>query len=115
MLGGKLLNPSAYLADVELHGKDVTLTVAGITREEVFMEGNKKDTKPILSFEKTPKKFILNRTNEKAMVKLYGVNAEDWIGKRVTLYPTTCKVKGEVTGCIRVRVAPAATTQEGAE
>jgi hypothetical protein len=37
----------------------------------------------------------LNATNTKTLVRAYGPNSEDWIGKEVELAPGTVKFNGE--------------------
>lgn len=50
----------------------------------------------------------LNKTNWKAIAKLYGDNTDAWIGKRITVFPTEVEFGGETTMGIRVRLtAPA--------
>lgn len=102
-LEGKLLHPNDYLAAVEFQGRDVTLTIAGVKREDLKMAGGKQDTKPVLTFKETSKKLILNKTNASSIVEMYGSVAEDWIGKRVTFYPTRTACGRDMTDCIRVR------------
>lgn len=102
--GGKLVNPSDYLASIELSG-DLTLTISGVGHEKLWREGIKEpETKFVLSFKETPKRFILSaRTNEDTICRLHGNQAEEWIGKQVTLFPTTCRVGRETEPCIRIR------------
>jgi hypothetical protein len=53
-----------------------------------------------------PLPLLLNKTNAKAVAQLYGKRPADWVGKWVTLYPTTTEVGGETRDCIRVRNQP---------
>lgn len=107
----RLLYPSEYLCAADLHGKDVTLTVAGLQREELPLEGtSKKEGKWIVSFAEMAsrptdkqKRMVINKTNLKTIAKVYGPEVNDWSGKRITLFATTCKLKGEVVECIRIR------------
>lgn len=106
-LGGEAMFPNEWLSAVDLKGKDVTLTVHSIKVEEM---PHGDEVRPVLRFaelEQRPKdkrkRLGLNKTNATAIASLYGREAMDWIGKRVTLYPTTCSAFGEVVDCIRVR------------
>ena len=102
-LGGKLMFPSDYLAAVEFVGRDVTLTVASVKREELQIRGGKKEPKPVLSFSETKKKLVCNKTNADSIASMYGTKAEEWVGKRVTFYPTKTQCGRETVDCIRVR------------
>ena len=103
LLGGKLLFPTDYLSAVEFQGKDVTLEIAGVKREELKTQDGGSETKPILTFTSTKKKLVLNVTNASTIAELHGVEAESWVGKSVTFYPTTTSCFGDRVDCIRVR------------
>ncbi len=45
----------------------------------------------------------LNPTNRKSIQKLYGNKPKDWVGKLITLFPTTCDSPNGTTDCIRIR------------
>jgi len=107
-----LLFPTEYLIAADLKGADVTLTISRVVIETV-MTSKGKEIKPMLHFAemesrppKSRKRLILNRTNAKAIAKLYGKETDDWQGKRITVYPTTCDAFGESdVDCVRVRKA----------
>lgn len=102
----KLLHPRKYICAADLDGKDVKLTIKSIDHEELVMEGGKKDVEPVITFEKAKKKMVLNRTNARRIAEYYGDDVDQWVGKEITLYPTTTKAKGGgTTDCIRVREA----------
>lgn len=119
----RLLYPSEFLAAVDLHGKDATLTIRRVITED--LKTNKgSEKKPVVYFEETKaraeksgakeKRLVLNKTNALVIAKIYGYEADDWRGKRITLYPTTCDAFGEQKDCIRVRPTappPAPTTE----
>lgn len=98
----KLLYPSKYLAACDLTGKDVKVTVESIKVEEVKTEEG-AEKKVIIRFTGKQKAMILNKTNAKTIAKRYGNDTDDWIGKAVTLYPTTCQAFGEEMECLRIR------------
>lgn len=50
-----------------------------------------------------PLPLELNPTNRKVISGLYGLNPKAWIGRTITLYPTTCDSPQGVTDCLRVR------------
>jgi hypothetical protein len=103
MLDGKLMYPSEYVAAVEFGGKDVALTISGVELSELRMVDNTVTKKPVLHFSETPKKLVLNKTNANQIAELHGSEARKWVGKRITLFPTTCLAFGKTTDCIRVR------------
>lgn len=103
LLGEKLMHPNDYVAAIEFKGKDVTLTIKGVSQETLTMQGGVKDTKPVLTFVETKKKFICNKTNASSIAAMYGKQALDWVGKRITLYPTKTTVGKKMEDCIRVR------------
>lgn len=111
-LGGKLLFQSDYVAAVEFKGRDVALTIAGVKIEELKMAGGKKDRKPTLSFRETKKRLILNKTNAATIANIYGTKAEDWVGKRITLFPTITSCGAEMVDCVRIRPGPSARKPE---
>lgn len=103
-----------FLYAFDLGGKDVTLTIEKVVRGELTGTGGKKSKKPIVYFkEGTEKKGLgLCITNARTIAQLYGsFEAEKWIGKWITLYPTTTTFGSATVDCIRIRpVAPKAVT-----
>ncbi len=97
----KLVNPDyigAYCIE-----KDTTVKIIAVNREIVKGEGGKKEECTVAKLEGM-KPFILNRTNAKTITRIYNTPyIEDWVGKSITIYPTTTKVAGEVVECLRVR------------
>ncbi len=93
--------PSSFLKAEDLQGKKVRLTVAGVAMEKLG-----DDTKPVMSFKGTDKKFVLNRTNASMMCELFGDESGDWIGKPIMLYPTKTNYQGKMVPCLRVDKAP---------
>lgn len=116
--------PSKYVAAADLNGKTVTLTIKSVTMEEMVTHENKKVVKPVVWFEKATKGFVMNQTNAKIIVALYGDETDGWAGKRIAIYPTRVKAFGQMQDCIRVReeipaqpkpTAQAPQTEERAE
>lgn len=82
---------------------DVTDEIVKVTQGQV---GSKKARKPIIFLRNAPhgKGLAANSTNCKTIAKLIGSNDPgEWVGKRITLYPTTTEMAGETVDCIRVR------------
>ena len=102
---------STWLASEDiLDAGDVTVKIEGVFRHKdaVFDDG-RHETVFAVKFAGKVKQLVLNNTNRKRLVKLFGTTkVADWIGKEVTLYvdrnvrPLGGK-KGEVVNGIRVR------------
>lgn len=108
-----LLFPSKYLAADDLRGRDVTVVIERIEPRHELQRTTGKDWKPVAFLRGKEKAWVLNKTNAKAIAKLYGKEVLGWIGKAVTIYPTVTQVKGEDCDCIRVRPrVPAAPRDE---
>jgi hypothetical protein len=106
-IDGKPMFSSEWLIAEDLVGKDVSLTVSRITVEDRPTDSG-PEPMPTIYFEElerkgSKKRLGLNRTNARAIGKLHGAEAMAWVGKRITLYPTTCEAFGETVTCIRVR------------
>ena len=87
----------------DLDGKDVTLTIERVAVGELVGTSGKKAKKPVVYFRGTPKGLALCVTNGKTIATLYGNKTEEWIGKRITIYPTKTTFGGAEVECIRVR------------
>jgi hypothetical protein len=95
------LYPGRFIKASDLKGKNVTLTIASVDLEE--LEGDKgKQIKGVVGFEKTEKQLALNKTNGICLKEMFGKKVQGWVGKRVTLMPSTWN--GD--DCIRVYGSP---------
>lgn len=85
--------------------KDVVLTIKGHMADGVFNPStNKTKEQDQLLFEETPKKLILNKTNLKTCVGLFGGSeTNDWIGRRIAVYSEWLKVGGRQVLGVRIR------------
>lgn len=103
---GEVMFPSEYLCaeDLLAAGRDVTLTIRNIEKTKVRMKDGGDEEKWVVHFEKTSKKLILNRkSHPDAIAAMYGTKAEDWLGKRITLYPARVMAFGEMVDAVRIR------------
>lgn len=95
------LYPGRFLKAADLKGKKVTLKISGVRLEELI--GDKgPQIKGLISFERTDKQLALNKTNGICLKDMFGKKVQEWIGKRVTLFPTT----HNEDDCIRVWGSP---------
>ena len=101
----RLLYPSEFLNAPDLADKEIVVTIEKIEVEEVRGGDGKKQKKPVLYMKGAKKRFPLPKTCAKVIAAKYGNNTEQWIGKKVTLFPTTCDAFGiHDVECIRVKV-----------
>lgn len=95
------LYPGRFLKAGELKGKNVTLRIASVDLEKLV--GDKgEQIKGVLTFEKTDKHLALNKTNGICLKEMFGKKVQEWVGKRVTLFPS--QWNGE--DCIRIFGSP---------
>lgn len=94
-----------YLYAFDLQGRDVTVTVKEVRAAKVKDTEGKEQKKPIVFFKEShdDRGLVLCKTNGKTIAALYGNLTETWIGKRITLFPTTTAAFGQTVECIRVR------------
>ena len=91
--------PSKWLKAAHLNNKEHTATIESISKHEV---GDSK--KNVVFFVGKSKGFPLNVTNGDMLESLYGEEMNNWLGKSITLYPTTTRNnQGDVVACIRFK------------
>lgn len=99
-----MYDQSDLLFAFDLHGRDVTVTIERVYSGELVGEKGRKTRKPFLQFARTKKRLALNRTNGKTIAGMYGTDTDKWVGKSITLFPTTTKdASGETVECIRIK------------
>ena len=101
----KYYNPD-YLGAYSIeNGNDIIATIDTVARENVKGEGGREEECTVVYFkEKHIKKMIFNRTNCKTVTKIYDTPyVEEWSGKKIQIFKTETKVKGEKTECLRIR------------
>lgn len=102
---------SSCLRVWHLAGKERTFKIARVTRlTSELVNGGKREVKKQPKLElidskgnAVPLPLLLNKTNAKAIARLYGNNPSAWVGKLITLFPSQTSVGGEDVDCIRVR------------
>lgn len=95
------LFPGRFLKAADLKGKPVTLKIASVRIEELI--GDKgPQIKGVISFERTDKQWCLNKTNGICLKDMFGKKVQQWVGRRVTLFPS--QWDGE--DCLRVYGSP---------
>lgn len=93
-----------YIYSYDLEGRDVTVTIERVKGGTLVGTGGTKNKKPVVYFKGTEKGLALNITNARVIAGLYGgFESDQWIGKRITLYPTTTTFGSQTVDCIRIR------------
>lgn len=100
-----LLNPSKYIQAIAMKGRDVTVTITAVVLREMEREDGTKEMQGMIDMKGTDKSWVVNVTNRKCLVAMFGAETDAWIGKRVTLYPEPNK-KSDSGFAIRVRGSP---------
>jgi hypothetical protein len=80
---------STWLTGEDLpHDKDVTLTIENVRiRRNLEMQGGRpKKVALSLQFTGKERELMLNATNRKVLMALYGASTGDWFGKRVIVH-----------------------------
>ena len=96
--------PGKWIRARHLRGKKKTLTITGAQLEK-FNDG---DPVVALSFEQTSMKFGCNATNRNTCRDSFGPITDDWVGKKITLYPTKTDYQGKIVDCVRIEIPPQA-------
>lgn len=99
----KTFTDQSYIGAYALNGQDLTVTIKAARKEEITGEGGRKQVCFVLALEAPHKPIILNATNQKSLVRLYGTETDNWIGKQFTLYTSTTQLAGETRECVRIR------------
>ena len=100
---GDCIDVSNYLKADDLGGKEWTLAIERVEREMLALPGKKPSPAAVAYFEKAKKPLILDTTNLRTIKNMYGKKVADWSGKKITLYETTTKLRGNTVPCNRIR------------
>ena len=112
----RLMFDKDFLFAAQLQGREVTVEIASVKAGAIRGEGGKSSKKPVCHFRGKDKPLALNVTNCRTIAAMYGPDTKDWIGKRITIYPTTTDFGGKTVDCIRVRPGiPSASKQTDTE
>ena len=88
---GGLKKPSQWLASEDLNiGTEVKVTIEDVLRHKgvEFDKGRKEDI-GTLKFAGREKQLVLNATNRKTLVRLFGTDTKEWRGKAIAIYVET--------------------------
>jgi hypothetical protein len=94
--------PSKWLAAADLDDQERTFTVSDIS-EETVGQGEAAEDKWVVTFRETSKGLVLNKTNATSLKTCLGDDTDDWMGRKVVLYPTEVQFQGKMVEAIRVK------------
>lgn len=93
-----------FIYAYDLEGREVTVTIERVKGGELTGMDGKKTKKPVLYFKGTKKGFALNITNARTIAGMYGgFDSDLWLGKKITLFPTTTTFGRQQMECIRIK------------
>ncbi len=98
--------PGRFVKADMFRGKAATFTILNIEGEELIGENNKKKPEWIVSFTERKCQWVMNKTNAFCLSRMFGSDPHAWIGKRITLFPTTTEFGRKTVDCIRVWGSP---------
>jgi hypothetical protein len=98
--------PNRFLKADMLKGQKVTLTIKSITGEGLMSEEGAANLEWVVAFIERPLEFVMNKTNAFCLYRMFGGDPHSWVGKKVTLFPTTVRAFGQTQPCIRVWGSP---------
>ncbi len=99
--------PSNYLKAADLKNRTIKVAI-----NKVVFDGQNKESKPIVYFDKVQKGLVLNKTNAVEIAATHGDQMEGWTGKEIELFSQMVPFQGQNVPAIRVRAvaeAPEAT------
>ncbi len=106
---GGLKKPSPWLASEDIGAAQVRVVIEAVEiyKGVEFDQGRVEESIGALKFAGKEKRMILNSTNRKALVNLYGMETRDWLGKPVLLVvDTKVKMMGKIVAGLRIKPAP---------
>jgi|DEB0MinimDraft_4_1074332.scaffolds.fasta_scaffold224898_2 hypothetical protein len=103
------MRESPWLASEDIMGHgELPVTIESVHRHKdvAFDQGRKKDVVYAIKFAGTKKQLVLNATNRKTLVRLFGSNVKRWKEQRVCLFvDDKVKLAGKFVNGIRIKEA----------
>ena len=99
------LFPRKYATGEDLAGKSVTLTISHLRLEKMIpTPGTAPVEKWVIFFKEAQKGIVLSKTLAFQISKVVGSeDTDEWVGKKVVLYPEPVNVAGYTRTAIRAR------------
>ena len=100
----EMKKPTPWLASEDIMGVcPVTVTVEGCYfHKAVEFDGGRKEDVYGLKFVGKDKRLVMNSTNRRTMVDMFGTNVKDWEDKKIELTVVDCKMMGKDVKGIRI-------------
>lgn len=98
--------PTEHICHDDLKGRDAAVTIKSIDFDGKRWIKGRRERAIVLYFEGKDKGLCVNASiYDTIAFKLgYGRHMEDWVGKRITIYPATDeKIRSDDKTCVRVR------------
>lgn len=97
-----------YTQGVWLKGEDLdegerTVVTIKTAEEHTFQDGKKQ---PVLEFLELGQKLSLNKTRIKKLVEMLDDDPDEWVGKRIALYPVPTQYNGQTYSSVAVAMPP---------
>lgn len=107
------MTQSKYLKKEEAM-PELTVTISGLTKENLAHENEPAENKFVLHFNEQVKPMVLNSTNAQLIAMATGSSeTDDWTGKKITLWnDPSVSFGGKMTGGIRVRPTPSGAQEK---
>lgn len=108
------LYPDRFIGADDFGGKRVTMTIDRVTKEELG-HGGSKDMKVVMYFAEKSRvtgdavQMVLNRTNAEYIAAMFGTEADDWRGKKITMESQMVQFGRDKVPGIRVVGSPELT------
>ncbi len=99
-----VLFPGRFIDAPMLKDRTVTISIAGVYQEEP--PSGQKEPLNVIEIEGRDKEWSINKTNSRCLRAMFGDNPQEWVGRRVAIFPTTCESFGEIEDCIRIEGSP---------
>lgn len=103
---GGLKKDSPWLASEDIGTGEKRVLIEDVTlhKNVKFDKGRTEEKLGALKLGGIEKRMVLNATNRKKLVKLYGMDTKEWRGKWVTLWvDTNVKMAGEIVNGLRIK------------
>lgn len=94
---------SPFIKGDDLEEGERTIVTIKFAEEVAFPSG---DTVPVLSFLELEQKLTLNKTRIKKLVEILGEDTDEWVGKRIALYPIDVQYNGKTMPGVAVAAPP---------
>ena len=105
MVSYRTFYDSKWLRACDLLGEARPVTISAVAPGKVGKESDEKSVL-VIRFAEYEKPLGANITNANSIGRIYGPDIDQWVGKRVILFPTTCMLGEVEKECIRIKSEP---------